>query len=125
MTTLVEKRCAVNRRGPVIQVTSTTNSKYRLLARPEADRNRRKLRAADRRSEHRPRRLAPGRLHQEAARRSWPEEGALDGLQSMHFGAERGMNSAEHCEAVLVIGREQPQLAALEDLARGLRDRLR
>ena len=26
----------------------------------------------------------------------------------MHFGAERGMNSAERCEAVLVIGREQP-----------------
>ena len=37
----------------------------------------------------------------------------------MHFGAERGMNSAEGCEGVLVIGREQPQLAALEDLARG------
>ena len=37
----------------------------------------------------------------------------------MHFGAERGMNSAEHCEGVLVIGREQPQLYQLEDDARG------
>ena len=52
------------------------------------------------------------------------EEGALEGLQSMHFGAERGMNSAEHCEAVLVIGREQPQLAALEDHRPRVHDRL-
>ena len=30
---VVEKRCAVDRRGSVIQVTSTTNSKYQLLRR--------------------------------------------------------------------------------------------
>ena len=115
---LVEKRCSVNRRGPIIQVTSTTNSKYRLLARPEADRNRRKMRRliADL-STALDRSLLVGSTKKLEAKLL--EEGALEGVQSMHFGAERGMNSAEHCEAVLVIGREQPQLAALEDLARG------
>ena len=47
------------------------------------------------------------------------EEGAVAEDRCMHFGAERGMNSAEELAGVLVIGREQPRLPALEDLARG------
>ena len=51
------------------------------------------------------------------------EDGALEGILSLHFGAERGVNAAEHCECVLVIGREQPPVAEIEGMARGLHDR--
>ena len=53
-------------------------------------------------------------------RRKLIEEGAVAEDRSMHFGAERGMNSAERLGGVLVIGREQPSVQALEDKARGL-----
>src|SRR5690349_15363083 len=54
-----------------------------------------------------------------ALREKLIEEGAIGDGRSMHFGAERGMNSAEGLEGVLVIGREQPKLPVLEDVARG------
>jgi hypothetical protein len=39
-------------------------------------------------------------------------------VQTTHFGALRGLNSYEHCETVVVMGREQPSAQAIEALAR-------
>ena len=47
-------------------------------------------------------------------------EGWLNDVMSLHFGAERGINAAEDCKAVLGIGREQPSVAAVEATARAL-----
>ena len=37
---------------------------------------------------------------------------------SLHYGAERGINLAEHCECALIIGREQPNVYEIEAMAR-------
>jgi hypothetical protein len=39
-------------------------------------------------------------------------------IRTAHFGALRGLNSYEHCETVVVIGREQPSPQAIEALTR-------
>jgi hypothetical protein len=39
-------------------------------------------------------------------------------VQTAHFGALRGLNSYEHCETVVVMGREQPSAEAIEALTR-------
>ena len=114
-----ERRHAVPRRGVCIQITNVSNSKRRLLRdAPEA----------------RTARAGVGRLIAHLAavldgsllvgctkqlRETLTEEGALEMVEAMHFGAERGMNSAEGCKGMLVVGREQPALPLLEDHARG------
>jgi hypothetical protein len=113
-----ERRTAVARQGVTVQVTAPTNNKFRLLRGPDADRNRRVMHRliADLDA------LLGGSLLvgcTKALREKLIEEGAIGDGRSMHFGAERGMNSAEELEGVLVIGREQPKLPVLEDLARG------
>jgi hypothetical protein len=49
-------------------------------------------------------------------------EALLDDLPphvaTAHFGALRGLNSFEHCETVIVMGREQPSAQAIEALTR-------
>jgi len=49
-------------------------------------------------------------------------EALLDDLPphvaTAHFGALRGLNSFEHCETVVVMGREQPSAQAIEALTR-------
>jgi hypothetical protein len=116
---LRERRHAVERRGVCVQVTSNSNSKRRLLRdTPEAGRARAGLRRliGDLSG------VLDGSLLvgcTKALRVRLGEEGALEGVEAMHFGAERGMNSAEGCRGVLVVGREQLPLGALEDLARG------
>lgn len=39
-------------------------------------------------------------------------------IQVAHFGALRGLNSYEHCETAVVLGREQPSAQAIEALTR-------
>jgi hypothetical protein len=39
-------------------------------------------------------------------------------VQTAHFGALRGLNSYEHCETAVVMGREQPSAQAIEALTR-------
>jgi hypothetical protein len=39
-------------------------------------------------------------------------------VRAAHFGALRGLNSYEHCETVVVMGREQPSARAIEALTR-------
>ena len=39
-------------------------------------------------------------------------------VATAHFGALRGLNSFEHCETVVVMGREQPSAQAIEALTR-------
>jgi hypothetical protein len=39
-------------------------------------------------------------------------------VQMAHFGALRGLNSYEHCETAVVMGREQPSAQAIEALTR-------
>ena len=39
-------------------------------------------------------------------------------VTTAHFGALRGLNSFEHCETVVVMGREQPSAQAIEVLTR-------
>jgi hypothetical protein len=39
-------------------------------------------------------------------------------VRTAHFGALRGLNSYEHCETVVVIGREQPSAESIEALTR-------
>ena len=50
------------------------------------------------------------------------EEVLLDDLPehvvSAHFGALRGLNTFEHCETAVVMGREQPSAQAIETLTR-------
>jgi hypothetical protein len=112
-----ESRYAVQRQGLTVQVVSNTNSKYRLLHRTEADRHRARLLQliADLRTIYGDKLLVGCTMELE---RKLAEEGTLDGVTSMHFGAERGMNTAETCLAALVIGREQPSAHAIEGMAR-------
>jgi hypothetical protein len=39
-------------------------------------------------------------------------------VETAHFGALRGLNAFEHCETVVVMGREQPSAQAIEALTR-------
>ncbi|MGH9175829.1 MAG: hypothetical protein ACRD1H_15805, partial [Vicinamibacterales bacterium] len=39
-------------------------------------------------------------------------------VRTVHFGALRGLNSYEHCETAVVMGREQPSAQAMEALSR-------
>ena len=39
-------------------------------------------------------------------------------VQTAHFGALRGLNSYEHCETAVIMGREQPSAQAIEALTR-------
>ena len=39
-------------------------------------------------------------------------------VQTAHFGALRGLNSYEHCETAVLLGREQPSAQAIEALTR-------
>jgi hypothetical protein len=115
---VIERRCAVDRQGLIIQITSTTNSKYRLLHREGAEKNRAMIASLINDIAG----VVDGSLLvgcTKKVKEKLKEEGALDDVMSMHFGAERGLNSAERCAGVLEIGREEPRLYALEDIARG------
>src|SRR3954454_10025500 len=114
-----EHRTAVQRQGATVQITTPTNSKNRLLAGPQAARNRKTM---GRLIENLDTMLGGSLLVgcTKELRRKLIDEGAVDEGRSMHFNAERGLNSAEGAAGVLVVGREQASVQALEDLARGL-----
>jgi hypothetical protein len=39
-------------------------------------------------------------------------------VSTVHFGALRGLNAHQHCETVVIVGREQPSAQAIENLTR-------
>jgi hypothetical protein len=112
-----ERRYAVPRKGLRIQVKTHTNSKARLLgARGEENRAELGAMIADLDD------LVPGEVLVGASkkvRRKLEEDGLLEGVRAVHYGGERGLNVFEHCQAVLVAGREEMNLRDLEDQARG------
>ena len=112
-----EHRFAVERLGLIIQLTNATNSKYRLLYRKGADKYRKKVAEIIRHLQiiYGDKLLVGCPMSIE---RKLIRDGALDDVLSLHYGAERGVNLAEHCECVLVIGREQPNVYAIEAMAR-------
>jgi hypothetical protein len=112
-----EHRYAVERQGQLVQLTSNTNSKYRLLYRKGASRFRKNVGEMIRHLHtiYGDKLLVGSSMQVE---KKLAEDGALEDVLSLHFGAERGVNAAEHCECVLVIGREQPNVAAIEGMAR-------
>ena len=112
-----EHRYAVERLGLILQLTNTTNSKYRLLYRKGAAKYRKKV-AEIIRCLHT---IYDDKLFVGCPmpiKNQLIEDGVLDDVLSLHYGTERGMNSAEHCECAMVIGREQPNIYEIEALAR-------
>jgi hypothetical protein len=112
-----EHRFAVERLGRIIQLTDTTNSKHQLLYRKSASKNRKDVVKIIRHLHtiYGDKLLVGAPMPIE---RKLIEDGALDDVLSLHYGAERDVNLAEHCECVLVIGREQPNVYAIEAMAR-------
>ena len=110
-------RYAAQRQGAVLQLTRGSCSNYALLKRDTAPRNRAKIARLIKAlaAIHGDKLLVCCTMELE---RKLVEEGVLDGVRHLHFGEERGLNSAEDCEVALVIGREQPSVAAIEGMAR-------
>lgn len=52
------------------------------------------------------------------AKEALQADGALNRMLAGHFGALRGLNTWEHCETAVVIGRDQPSAQEVEKLAR-------
>ena len=127
---LTVHRFAAPRQGLLWQVHDVTNSKYRLLDRDETGNNRARMRELVRSAA----RLAatipardgsPGRLFvgctcklERTLQAELAGNPECAGIVWMHFGAERGMNTAEDCPVALVIGREELPPWAIEDMAR-------
>jgi hypothetical protein len=106
-----------------LQVTASGESglKYRLLKRPEAENNRRRLVELIENLA----RVFEGSLFgcstkelRETLEGELEGRPSCDGIVWMHFGAERGLNAAEGCRAGVVVGREQPSARAVEEVAR-------
>jgi hypothetical protein len=117
-----ERRYTVPRKGLCIQVRSHTNSKARLLGKEGEEEKARKNRAELGEMIANTASIVPGEVLVGASKKvrlKLEEEGLLKGVRVMHYGAERGVNSAEHCKAVVVVGREEPPVRNLEDQARG------
>jgi hypothetical protein len=105
--------------GTIVQVRDVTYSKYGLLHRAEAANNRARLAAMIRDAY----RLSGGSLFvcatAEVEHALRTELADLAGVVWMHYGAERGSDAAKGCRVGVVVGREQPDVRAIEDMARG------
>lgn len=109
---------AIPLQGAVIQVRDVTNSKYRLLHRPEAANNRARMAKLVRDLDT----LSGGSLFagatKDLAKALQPETADAAGVTWMWFNADRGSDAAKGCRIGLPIGREQPKVQAVEDIAR-------
>lgn len=112
-----------HRNATVVQVASTTCSKNRLLSYDSAP-DAAKATAANRLADVKAMAMAEARKGRKVAVTTYKEArgrmGEVPGVDTLHFGAVRGLDHLKHHDVMFVAGRNQPPPAEVEDIALSL-----